>query len=242
MRVCFSVLLLVFSLAALMACSLPTSTPAPASTPTPVVTPSEVAAVIVSLPRPRIRSEVSLEQALLARRSVRDYAPTPLTLAEVSQLLWAAQGMTAGWGGRTAPSAGALYPLEVYLVAGAVQGLASGVYRYSPKGHQLAEAKKGDVRTALADAALGQECVRDGAISIVIAAVYARTTQKYGARGTTYVHMEVGHAGQNVYLQAEALGLGTVTVGAFYDDRVAKVVGLRDNEVPLYIMPVGRKR
>ncbi|MDR7475870.1 MAG: SagB/ThcOx family dehydrogenase, partial [Armatimonadota bacterium] len=158
---------------------------------------------------------------MFARRSIREFKPGPLTLPEVAQLLWAAQGTTDPQEGfRTAPSAGATYPLEVYLAVGRVQKLAEGVYRYSPAAHALARLREGDVRQALADAALGQRCVGEGAAVLVLAAVYERTAQRYGDRGIRYVHMEVGHAAQNVYLQGVTLGLGTVVVGAFHDQQV----------------------
>jgi len=194
------------------------------------------------LPEPRLKSEVSLEETLFKRRSVREYAKLPLTLEDVSQLLWATQGITTEWGGRTAPSAGALYPLEVYLVVGNVENLAPGVYKYKPERHELVKVGDDDVRGELAKAALGQTWVKEGAIDIVIAAVYERTTRKYGDRGVRYVQMEAGHAAQNIYLQAAALNLGMVTVGAFYDDRVKEILGMPRNEVPLYVIPVGRKK
>ena len=183
----------------------------------------------------------SLEELLRQRRSVRDYTEEPLTQDEVLKLLWAAQGKTRPWGGRTAPSAGALYPLEIYLVAGNVENLAPGVYKYEPAEGKLTHIKDGDVRASLAVASLGQDCVKTGAIDIVIAAVYARTTGKYGSRGERYVHIEVGHAAQNICLQATALGLGLVTVGAFQDELVKVTVGMAANETPLYVIPVGRE-
>ena len=195
----------------------------------------------VSLPEVRLTSDVSLEETLLHRRSIRDYTDEALSLEEVSQLLWAAQGITEAWGGRTAPSAGALYPLEVYLVVGDVEDLTPGVYQYQPDGHELVKVKDGDVRAELAGAALDQDSVQNGAIDIVIAAVYERTKVKYGERGIRYVHMEAGHAAQNVYLQATALDLGTVTIGAFYDDSVRDIVGMPGDVAPLYVIPVGKK-
>lgn len=195
------------------------------------------------LPAPRTDSDVSLEQTLLNRRSVRDYRGEPLNLSQVSQLLWAAQGITqAGTGFRTAPSAGATYPLETYLVVGDVVGLSPGVYRYEPGNHTLARTVTGDIRRELATAALGQGSVRGGAVAIVFTAVYHRTTQRYGERGIRYVHMEAGHAAQNVYLQAVALDLGTVTIGAFSDEQVSQLLNLPADEKPLYIMPVGKHR
>ncbi|GAB4410498.1 MAG: SagB/ThcOx family dehydrogenase [Anaerolineales bacterium] len=194
----------------------------------------------IALPTPRYDSATSVEEALLKRRSIRDYKDEPLMLAELAQLLWAAQGITDLAGFRTAPSAGALYPMEVYAVVGNVTDLAAGVYKYHPAAHALERTATGDRLAELSKAALGQSAVRDAAVVLVLAAAYERTTQKYGERGVRYVHMEAGHVSQNVYLQAVSLGLGTVTIGAFYDEDVKKVVGLPDNEQPLYLMPVGR--
>lgn len=196
---------------------------------------------IVKLPEVNDDGDMSLEETLLKRRSVRSYLDEPVTQAEVSQLLWAAQGISeAVTGKRTAPSAGALYPLEIYLAAGDVVGLSSGIYKYRPLEHELVLVKEGDLRGELARAALDQESVRDAAAALVFAAVYERTTQKYGDRGIQYVHIEVGHAAQNVFLQAVSLGLGTVVVGAFDDGSVREVIGLEADEQPLYIMPIGR--
>jgi SagB-type dehydrogenase family enzyme len=172
---------------------------------------------------------------------VREYNADPLTLPEVSQLLWAAQGLTHPAGLRTAPSAGALYPLDIYLLAGHVTGLPVGVYHYQPLDHKLVQISTEDKRQDLYEAALSQNPVNDAPIVIVISAVYERTTGKYGQRGIQYVHMEVGFASQNVYLQAESLGLGTVFIGAFYDDQVKGILEMSEAEVPLGIMPVGRK-
>ncbi len=195
----------------------------------------------IKLPEPCNTSNTSVETALSQRRSIRAYSADNMTIKEVSQLLWSAQGITASWGGRTAPSAGALYPLELYLVVGGVEGVGKGVYLYRPGEHELEKVTDGDIRAELADAALGQECVRDGAIDIVFTAVYERTTGKYGERGIRYAHMEAGHAAQNVYLQAVSLDLGTVVIGAFNDSKVKKIVNLGERENPLCIMPVGRE-
>jgi len=192
----------------------------------------------IKLPDPRYDGDISVERALLERRSIRDYSGENLTIEEVSQLLWAAQGITSEWGGRTAPSAGALYPLELYLVVGDVEGLDKGIYRYIPP-DELVKVGDRDLRSELADAALEQEMVREAAIDIVFTAEYQRTTVKYGERGVRYTHAEAGCAIQNVYLQATSLGLGTVVIGAFYDDRVKDVMSIRED--PLYIMPIGRR-
>ena len=196
----------------------------------------------VRLPTPRQDGEVSLEHAVGTRRSIRELAPGALTLAEVGQLLWAAQGITDSVGLRTAPSAGALYPLEVCLAAGEVSALTPGLYRYDPNRHILAKTEDGDRRIELANAALGQAWIAAAAAILVLAAVYRRTTDKYGARGERYVHIEIGHAAQNVYLQALALGLGTTEVGAFDDRAVKAVLGLVGDQDPLAIMPIGRTR
>ncbi len=196
----------------------------------------------VALPVPRHEGDVSVERALAARRSLRRFAREPLPLAAASLLLWAAQGVTDRDGHRTAPSAGALYPLETYLVAGAVSGLAPGVYRYDPRRHRLALAKPGDPRQDVARAALDQDWVGEAPAILAIAGVYRRTERKYRRRAPRYVHMEVGHAAQNVYLQAEALGLGTTVVGAFRDEELARALGLPERTVPLALLPVGRPR
>jgi SagB-type dehydrogenase family enzyme len=195
----------------------------------------------IQLPEPRFGSDVSLEKSLMERRSVRTYRDEPLTLAEAGQLLWAAQGITEPSRGlRTAPSAGALYPVEVFLVVRRADGLSPGVYRYLPRSHELESLQTGDRSGALADAALGQSSIREAAATIVLAGVYARTRGRYGDRTERYVHMEAGHVGQNIALQAVALGLNTVMMGAFQDREVATVLGMAAEEAPLYIIPVGR--
>lgn len=195
----------------------------------------------ILLPDPTYEGERSLEYALYERRSVRNYTNEPLTIVEISQLLWAAQGTTDERGFRTAPSAGALYPLELYLVMGDVKETTSGIYRYLPDTHALEKVLDGDLRSALSDAAFNQSCIENGAVVVIFSAVYGRTTEKYGDRGIRYIHMEAGHAAQNVYLQAVALDLGTTVIGAFDDDEVKNIVGMEDDEEPLYLMPVGKK-
>jgi len=190
--------------------------------------------------KPRSDSATSVEEALLNRRSARDYLDNALTLQELSQLLWAVQGVTAPQGMRTAPSAGGLYPLEVYVALGNVEGLNPGIYKYVPSAHSIQRVLDGDVRGELAQASLGQRWVEKAAADIVIAAAYERTTAKYGERGVRYVHMEAGHATQNLCLQATALRLGVVTVGAFDDERVSATLDLPQNQKPLYVIPVGR--
>lgn len=169
----------------------------------------------LTLPSPRTKGNVSLERCLSKRRSVRKYSNAAVSLEETSQLLWAAQGITAEGYLRTAPSAGAIYPLEVYLLAGHVDGLAPGLYHYESSRNELVLVKAGDLRRELAQSALGQDCVANAAAVMLFAAVYARTSSKCGQRAARYVHLEAGHVAQNVCLQATALGLGAVTVGAF---------------------------
>ncbi|HIQ02921.1 MAG TPA: SagB/ThcOx family dehydrogenase [Desulfurococcales archaeon] len=202
----------------------------------------EVKKRIVFLPLPRIKGNMSVEEALAYRRSIRDYTDEPLTLTQLSQILWAAQGISeTRWGLRTCPSAGATYPLEVYVVVGSggVKGLTAGIYHYDPYTHTLILIKEGDYREELYKAGLNQPWILNAPVNLVITAEYERTTRRYGERGIRYVHMEVGHAGQNVYLQATALGLGAVVIGAFYDDWVREIIGAPKNQHPLYIIPIG---
>ena len=195
----------------------------------------------IKLPSPRLDSSISVEKALSKRRSVRAYKNEALSLGEVSQLLWAAQGITdKARGLRTAPSAGALYPLEVYIITGSVMSVDQAFYKYEPAEHALIKVKNGDLRPQLMAAALGQTPVRDAALVIAITAVYERTMQKYGERGRRYVWLEAGHAAQNLYLQAVALNLGLVVIGAFDDEAVKRILSLAEREFPLYLIPVGR--
>ncbi len=197
--------------------------------------------MIVKLPEPQYKSSTSIEETLLKRRSVRTYQDKPLKVEEVSQLLWAAQGITNRRGFRTAPSAGALYPLEIYVVAGNIMNISVGIYKYNPYKHELVNLQMGDRRNELFKAALNQSPVKDAPMVIVFAAVYERTTVKYGNRGINYVYMEAGHAAQNILLQAESLNLGSVVIGAFYDEEVKKVLKMSDKEIPIYIIAVGKK-
>jgi SagB-type dehydrogenase family enzyme len=196
---------------------------------------------IIQLPAPMYESSTSIEEALLNRRSVRDYKTESLSLSEVSQILWAAQGITdKAEGLRTAPSAGALYPLEIYLVAANVKGLNAGIYKYSPQDHTLQEILVGDKRSDISNASLKQESITSASVIVVITAIYERTSVKYGKRTERYVNMEVGHVGQNIYLQAVSLGLGTVMIGAFTDEALKKVINLPDDEHPLALYPLGK--
>lgn len=193
---------------------------------------------MIKLPEPRRDSNFSLEKAINERRSVRTYKDSPLTLKEVAQLLWAAQGKVAS-GKRATPSAGATYPMEIYLIAGEVEGLEPGLYKYVYDEHSLQLVKVGDLRRVVSERALRQDMILKAPVTIVISAVFERTRARYGARAERYVYMEAGHIGQNIYLQATALGLGTVAVGAFIDEEVKRVLGIK--EEPLYLFPVGWK-
>ena len=192
---------------------------------------------VTRLPRPREQGTMSLEETLARRRSVRDFTSSGITPAELGQLCWAAQGVTAAGGLRTAPSAGALYPLELYAVS------ADGVLHYRPGPHETVLHRAGDLRNALRQAALGQDALAEAPVVFVLAAVYERTAAKYGeGRARRYAQLEAGHAAQNLLLQAVALGLGAVPIGAFDDRRVQAVLGLPADQEPLYLIPVGRVR
>jgi SagB-type dehydrogenase family enzyme len=188
---------------------------------------------------------VSVEKAIKQRRTIRAFSNEPVTLAQLSQILWAAQGITDDRGlKRAAPSGGALYPIDVYVVVGqhGVQGLARGVYRYDPPRHSMEKVVDADARQDVAVAALRQMWMAPAPVILVLTAEYRRITIKYGERGKRYAMIEVGHIGQNIFLQCEALGLAAGIVGAFYDNEVAKAVNAQKNHEPLIIMPLGWKR
>ena len=188
----------------------------------------------VLLPAPKTTGGMALAEAIAKRRSVRAFADKDLTIEQISQLAWAAQGITEPSRGlRAAPSAGATYPLEVYLFT------ANGVFRYVPQGHKLVQLRDQDQRSDLAKAALGQSSVSAAPLDFVITTVTERTSGKYGERAERYVQLEAGHVAQNVHLQAVALGLGSVPVGAFRDAGVSDLLKLPAGETPLYIIPVG---
>jgi SagB-type dehydrogenase family enzyme len=187
----------------------------------------------ISLPAPRERGEMSLEETISRRRSVRDFTEQRLTLEQLSQLLWAAQGITDPRGFRAAPSAGALYPLELYVVS------ADGFYHYRPKGHELVLLVAEDLHQVVWQNGLKQDALRDAPVVFLICAVYQRTAAKYGQRATRYVRIEAGHAAQNLLLQAVALGLGAVPIGAFHDDQMQAALSLPEDHEPLYLLAVG---
>lgn len=192
----------------------------------------------ISFPPPKTRGRATLEECIQARRSIRSYQEKKLTMEELGQLSWAAQGITERSGMlRAAPSAGALYPLEIYLVS------SEGLFHYLPKNHQLERLTSKDLRNALCEASLRQQCIREAPVTLVIAAVFHRTARKYGEkRSWRYIDIEVGHAAQNVDLQAVALNLGTVNVGAFHDKEVRECLNLPEDHEPRLLIPIGHPK
>ncbi len=198
----------------------------------------------VVLPKPSLDGKVSVEKAIQQRRTIRDFRETPLSISHLGQLLWAAQGITDPKGqGRSAPSGGARYPLDIYVVVGkkGIEGLEEGLYHYTPANHSISSMNKKDLRNEIGSASLGQMWMTRAPVMFVITAEYRRITGRYGDRGIRYAHIEAGHVGQNLFLQAEALGLGAGIVGAFNDTEVVKVIGISREHEPLLIMPVGYK-
>ncbi|MCK4806259.1 MAG: SagB/ThcOx family dehydrogenase [Candidatus Aegiribacteria sp.] len=195
---------------------------------------------IIQLPDREQDSGITLVEAIDQRRSIRIFTKDSITLPELVRILHSAQGITSERGFRAAPSAGATYPLSVFVIAENVDGLEPGIYRFHPRENSLMTVRTGNFLHDLALAALGQRCISSAPVAIAIVADYSITTSVYGDRGVMYVHMEAGHVSQNIYLQCTAIELGTVAIGAFTDNTVAEVLGLEENETPLYIMPVGR--
>ncbi|WP_081421421.1 SagB/ThcOx family dehydrogenase [Salinivirga cyanobacteriivorans] len=199
------------------------------------------------LPSPRLESDMSAEEVMKKRRSHRHFVSKSIDASDVSQVLWAAYGITQKanhkqlrGGFRTAPSAGALYPLELYLLVDKVNEIEPGVYRYLADGHQIQQTIDHNVKLELSAAALNQKMIHEAPACLFYSAIYERTTEKYGSRGENrYVCMDLGHSAQNVYLQVEALHMGTCAIGAFSDDKVREVMQLPAKEEPLYIMPFG---
>jgi SagB-type dehydrogenase family enzyme len=206
-------------------------------TPSKVKQTGEIAPQQIQLPTPKLKGTLSLEETLAKRRSVREFTGIPLRLEELGQLLWAVQGINDPAGYRTAPSAGALYPLEVYLVT------SQGLYHYEPVEHRLILQEQGDLRSALYQVTLQQDMVLEAPAVFLIAAEYGRTEVKYGKeRSPRYVHLEAGHAAQNLLLQAVALDLGAVPVGAFDDEGVKDMLSLPKSYQPIYLIPVGHPK
>lgn len=187
-------------------------------------------------------------RAIADRRSRREFGPDPLSAGELGQLLWAAQGITerhpTDVDFRAAPSAGATYPLEVFVVIGepGVTGFEAGIFQYDPQAHGVDQLEEGSYLSELATIAIDQDWVEAAALAIVITGIDERTTQRYGSRGRRrYVPMEAGHVGENIYLQCESLGLSTVAIGAFRDSALRDLLDVPDSHRPLYIYPVGKR-
>jgi len=188
----------------------------------------------VGLPAPSYKGKLSLEETLAQRRSIREFFPNELSQQQLSQLLWAAQGITQPkWGFRTAPSAGAIYPLQLYVVK------KDGVWKYDPKNHSLTKTLDEDKRPSLCRASLGQKCIETAPVSVIVTGDFEKTEVKYGQRAFQYVHNEAGHAAENLLLQAVALDLGAVVIGAFWDNVAARTLDLPYEHIPIYIIPVG---
>lgn len=200
------------------------------------------------LPAPSLKGTMSVEEALQQRRSRRQFQDKELSMEQLSQILWSAYGITVKrddypvlrGGLRTAPSAGALYPLEIYVMVGNVKGVEPGLYKYNSKDHSIHCTISGDLRKDASSAAYNQKMVREAPAVLFYSAAYERCTKRYGERGKErYVCMDLGHSAENVYLQAEALHLGTCAVGAFSDETLKKLFQLPVDEEPLYMMPFG---
>jgi SagB-type dehydrogenase family enzyme len=198
----------------------------------------------IDLPRPEPGRNISLDEVLRRRTSVRDYSDEPISLAHLSYLLWASTGIQRiemGYEFRTAPSAGALYPIDTYVVANNVLDLEQGLYHYAIRAHGLEELRLGDLRLDTAKAALGQGICYDAAAVLVWTAVFERSKWKYEQRGYRYIFMDAGHIAQNLYLAATSQALGVCTVGALFDDELNALLGVDGvQESAIYMAAIGR--
>ncbi|MCX7944897.1 MAG: SagB/ThcOx family dehydrogenase [Deltaproteobacteria bacterium] len=194
----------------------------------------------IKLPQYNTTGKISIEETLKKRRSVRKFTDASISIEEISQLLWAAYGLTTSDGRKTTPSAGATYPLEIYIAVRKADKLKPGLYRYLPESHSLKLIKEGDILSQVSDTTYQPEMCKDAPIHIIITAVIERTTSVYGQRGIRYIHMEAGHSAQNISLQGVALNIGSVLVGAFDDEKLLRVLELGKGEIPLYIIPMGK--
>ena len=197
----------------------------------------------LQLPEPRFQG-LYLEDAIRRRRSIRDYSGETMSIMQISVILFAAQGISGEVHGqkvRTAPSAGALYPIDLYAFVNNVEDIQLGLYYYSPTDHSLFQLKKGDFRKSLFEATLEQDMVKDANVVIVLTSIPKRIVWKYRDRAQRYIFMEAGHISQNIYLQATSLGLGSVAIGAFYDEKIGNLMDLDlKQETPIYIHTVGK--
>lgn len=204
--------------------------------------PAPVAPELIALPKPSTRGNVSIEETLASRRSIRSYADRPLSLQVLSQILWSAQGISeSSKKYRTAPSAGATFPLELYILIDKVDTLQPGIYQYQPLEHSIKLIHRGDFKTPIREKAARQGSISQAPFTLIFCADYDKIRPRYRERSERYVFMEIGHAAQNVHLQCEALNLGTVCIGAFDDEALPKVLKLPEANVPYYMMPVGSK-
>lgn len=188
----------------------------------------------IKLPEPKTSGKMSVEESIWRRRSERSFYPNELTIDQLSQLLWAGQGITEKtWGFRAAPSSGALYPLTLYVLK------KDGIFKYVPDGHKLVQTLAEDRRPSLVRASLGQSYIGEAPVVIAICGNFRISEAKYGQRAYRYLNMEVGHIAENIHLQAVAMGLVSLPIGAFWDDVVAKALELPDTQDPFYIIPIG---
>ena len=195
----------------------------------------------IFLPKDFIKGKLSVFDSIKTRRSIRDYSKQPVSLKELSTLLFATQGITSDYK-RAAPSAGALYPMETYLVVNYVAGLEKGLYHYLAQEHSLEIVKLGDFAQEIKEKCLNQAPLEDAAVDFIWTAVSERTTQKYGERGIRYIFIEVGHISENLYLQGNSMGLGVVSIGAFDDQAINEFLGVDPKkETVVYINAVGKK-
>lgn len=205
----------------------------------------KVADRAIKLPEPKIKGKISVEEAIKSRRTRRTFDTKPLTLENLSQVLWAAQGITEErWKHRAAPSAGALYPMDVFVIVrkGGVETIEAGIYKYIPDGHYLQTKAEGDFNAELRKVGFSQTFFAESPVCLVLTAEPVRTTWKYGERGNRYIHFEAGHIAENIQLLGESLGLSVGLVGAFKDDSVSNLLKLKKGVVPLYIIPVGYRK
>ena len=196
--------------------------------------------MIINLPEPKTKGYLSIEEVLLKRRSVREYLPESLSLAEISQLLWSAYGITSEEGFRTAPSAGGLFPLNIYLAAVNVRELDQGLYRFDAINHSLEPMKSGEYSGQLTAGTFFQDYIASAAAVLIISADYTGPHEKYGDQGPKFTCMDLGHLGQNVHLQAVSLDIGTVAVAAVRPGEIEKILKLKEGEEVLYLMPLGK--
>ena len=194
---------------------------------------------VTNLPEPNLQSNFSLEQALKQRRSRRDFSDNPISLNQLSQVLWAAYGITKEPIYKTAPSAGAIYPMTIYVSTCKVKNMENGFYRYIPETHSLKLIDDNNYKKIIYKLGYRQNCLKNPAFTILMAANFNKIENRYGNKAKRYTFMEAGHISQNIYLQVESLGLGTVAVGAFNEASMNKNLPVKAEENIIYIMPIG---